>query len=118
MAHGIGGIRSAALPEIATRFATASTLPLVLDSTEVAVVEAGLEALGGRSIVNRWASLSEIPAETEESKAMSKELKRRGFRFVGPTICYAFMQATGMVNDHSRDCFRWREVTRRAKGRR
>jgi DNA-3-methyladenine glycosylase I len=49
---------------------------------------------------------------------MSRDLLRRGFRFVGPTICYAFMQATGMVNDHSRDCFRWREVARRAKGRR
>jgi DNA-3-methyladenine glycosylase I len=49
---------------------------------------------------------------------MSRDLIRRGFRFVGPTICYAFMQATGMVNDHTRDCFRWRAVQQRARGRR
>ena len=66
--------------------------------------------VGGEPRVNRWRSLGEIPAETEESRAMSKELKRRGFRFVGPTICYAFMQAAGLVNDHAVDCFRWREV--------
>jgi DNA-3-methyladenine glycosylase I len=54
--------------------------------------------------------LAEVPAETAQSKAMSKELKRRGFRFVGPTICYAFMQAVGMVNDHTVDCFRYEEV--------
>ena len=56
---------------------------------------------------NRWKSLGAIPSETPESKAMSKDLKRLGFRFVGPTICYAFMQATGMVNDHLIDCFRY-----------
>ena len=60
---------------------------------------------------NRWQRLSEIPAETATSTAMSKDLKRRGFRFVGPTICYAFMQATGMVNDHLVDCFRHKELT-------
>jgi DNA-3-methyladenine glycosylase I len=59
---------------------------------------------------NHWRTLAEIPAETEESKAMSKELKRRGFRFVGPTICYAFMQACGLVNDHVVDCFRHDQV--------
>jgi DNA-3-methyladenine glycosylase I len=64
--------------------------------------------VGGKPIVNRWRRLAEIPAETDESKAMSKELKRRGFRFVGPTICYAFMQACGLVNDHTTDCFRWK----------
>ena len=58
--------------------------------------------------MNRWRTLGEIPAETAESQAMSKELKRRGFRFVGPTICYAFMQAAGLVNDHVVDCFRFR----------
>jgi DNA-3-methyladenine glycosylase I len=63
--------------------------------------------VGGEPKVNGWKSLSEIPAETEESKAMSKELKRRGFRFVGPTVCYAFMQACGLVNDHTTDCFRY-----------
>jgi DNA-3-methyladenine glycosylase I len=62
--------------------------------------------VGGEPKVNAWRTLTEVPAETEESKAMSKELKRRGFRFVGPTICYAFMQACGLVNDHTTDCFR------------
>jgi DNA-3-methyladenine glycosylase I len=67
--------------------------------------------VGGEPIVGRWRSVGEIPAETDESKAMSKDLKRRGFRFVGPTICYAFMQAAGLVNDHTVDCFRYRELT-------
>jgi DNA-3-methyladenine glycosylase I len=66
--------------------------------------------VGGAPIVNRWKVLDDIPAETEESRAMSKDLKRRGFRFVGPTVCYAFMQATGMVNDHLVGCFRWAEI--------
>jgi DNA-3-methyladenine glycosylase I len=60
----------------------------------------------GRPIVNRWRSLGEVPAETAEARAMSKALKARGFKFVGPTICYAFMQATGMVDDHLVNCFR------------
>ena len=64
----------------------------------------------GRTIQNRWKTLAEIPAETPEAKAMSKDLKARGFKFVGPTICYAFMQATGMVNDHVRGCFRWKAL--------
>jgi DNA-3-methyladenine glycosylase I len=63
-------------------------------------------------IVGNWRSFREIPAETAESRALSKDLKRRGFRFVGPTICYAFMQAVGMVNDHVVDCFRFRELAR------
>ncbi len=63
----------------------------------------------GDPIRNRWRRLSEIPAETAESKAMSKDLKKRGFRFVGPTICYSFMQAVGMVQDHETVCFRWSE---------
>jgi DNA-3-methyladenine glycosylase I len=66
--------------------------------------------VGGAPIRNRWRTLGEIPADTAESKAMSKDLKRRGFRFVGPTICYAFMQATGLVNDHVVDCFRYDQV--------
>ena len=65
----------------------------------------------GSPIVGRWRRLEDIPAETAESRAMSKDLKRRGFRFVGPTVCYAFMQAVGMVNDHTLDCFRYRELT-------
>ena len=60
----------------------------------------------GRPIVNQWRGVSEVPAETAEARAMSKALKARGFKFVGPTICYAFMQATGMVDDHVADCFR------------
>lgn len=59
---------------------------------------------------NHWRSLAEVPASTAASDAMSKELKRRGFKFVGSTICYAFMQATGMVNDHTTDCFRYTEL--------
>jgi DNA-3-methyladenine glycosylase I len=66
--------------------------------------------VGGEPRRNRWRSLAEIPAETPESRAMSKELKRRGFRFVGPTVCYAFMQACGLVNDHTVDCFRYDDV--------
>ncbi|MBI4261425.1 MAG: DNA-3-methyladenine glycosylase I [Actinobacteria bacterium] len=66
----------------------------------------------GRPVANRWRTLGEIPAETTESRAMSKDLKRRGFRFVGPTVCYAFMQATGMVNDHTVGCFRHAAVSR------
>jgi DNA-3-methyladenine glycosylase I len=61
----------------------------------------------GRPIVNRWTVRDRVPAETAESRAMSKALLQRGFRFVGPTICYAFMQATGMVNDHVTTCFRY-----------
>jgi DNA-3-methyladenine glycosylase I len=60
----------------------------------------------GEPLVGSWRSVRELPAETDESKAMSKDLKRRGFRFVGPTICYAFMQAVGIVDDHTLDCFR------------
>lgn len=66
--------------------------------------------VGGAPKRNRWKELKEIPPETPESKAMSKELRRRGFTFVGPTICYAFMQAVGMVNDHLTGCFRHNEV--------
>jgi DNA-3-methyladenine glycosylase I len=64
----------------------------------------------GQPIVNRWKTLSELPAETELSRALSKDLKRRGFRFVGPTVCYAFMQSVGIVNDHTLDCFRFGEL--------
>jgi DNA-3-methyladenine glycosylase I len=63
--------------------------------------------VGGRPIQNSWKNIKEIPATTPESDTMSKELKKRGFKFVGPTICYAFMQAVGMVNDHTVDCFRY-----------
>lgn len=62
--------------------------------------------VGGVPRQNHWQALSDVPAETDEARAMSKDLKRRGFNFVGPTICYAFMQACGMVNDHVVGCFR------------
>lgn len=68
--------------------------------------------VGGRSKRNAWRTLKQIPAQTGESQEMSRDLKKRGFRFVGPTICYSHMQATGMVNDHLVDCFRYREVGR------
>jgi DNA-3-methyladenine glycosylase I len=63
--------------------------------------------VGGKPIRNHWKSLKEIPAKTQESDALSKDLLTRGFKFVGSTICYAFMQAVGMVNDHTTDCFRY-----------
>jgi DNA-3-methyladenine glycosylase I len=63
--------------------------------------------VGGSPVRNRWRGPGDIPSETDASRAMSKDLKRRGFRFVGPTVCYAFMQATGMVNDHEVRCFRF-----------
>jgi len=70
--------------------------------------------VGGKPLVNSWKSLSEIPAVTSESDAMSKALRKREFRFVGPTICYAFMQAVGMVNDHVTSCYRYREIKKAA----
>ena len=66
--------------------------------------------VNGKPITNRFKSIQEIPATTKESDAMSKDLKKRGFTFVGPTICYAHMQATGMVNDHVVGCFRYKEI--------
>jgi len=63
-------------------------------------------------MMNRWRALSQLPARSPESDAMSRDLKARGFRFVGSTICYAFMQAAGMVDDHLVSCFRHREVGR------
>jgi DNA-3-methyladenine glycosylase I len=70
--------------------------------------------VGGKPRVNRWTTFREVPARTAESDAFSRDLSRRGFTFVGSTICYAFMQAVGMVNDHTVDCFRYR---RRARAR-
>lgn len=66
--------------------------------------------VGGEPRVNHWHTLAEVPSTTPEAEAMSRDLRRRGFRFAGPTICYAFMQATGMVNDHLVDCFRHAEL--------
>jgi DNA-3-methyladenine glycosylase I len=64
----------------------------------------------GAPIVNRWRTLAELPDQTDLSRAISKDLKRRGFRFVGPTVMYAFMQSVGMVDDHTVDCFRYRAM--------
>jgi DNA-3-methyladenine glycosylase I len=88
----------------------------IANARAVVELDGGLDELlwsfvDGSPKVNAFRTLDEIPAETAESKAMSKELKRRGFRFVGPTVCYAFMQAAGLVNDHTVDCFRYREVS-------
>ncbi len=73
------------------------------------------EFVGGRTIQNAWRTMGEIPAKTKESEAMSKALRARGFSFVGPTICYAYMQAAGMVNDHITSCFRRDEVALAAR---
>ena len=73
--------------------------------------------VGGSPIKNSWRTGKQIPAETPESQAMSKDLKQRGFNFVGPTVCYAFMQGVGMVNDHMVNCFRYREVGKADKSR-
>jgi len=66
--------------------------------------------VGGRTKYNAWSTEAELPAKTTESEAMSKDLKKRGFSFVGPTICYAYMQAAGLVNDHTTDCFRYADL--------
>lgn len=66
--------------------------------------------VGGKAIRNRFSAMAQIPVRTPESDAMSKDLQKRGFKFVGSTICYAFMQATGLVNDHTTECFRWKQV--------
>ncbi len=73
--------------------------------------------VGHLPIQNAWKSMQEVPARTPESDAMSADLKRRGFKFVGSTICYAYMQAVGMVNDHVVDCFRHRELARTRRGK-
>lgn len=73
--------------------------------------------VAGRPIVNKWESLSQVPAETAEARALSKDLKRRGFSFVGPTIMYAYMQAVGLVNDHLTSCFRYHELQQNSSGK-
>jgi DNA-3-methyladenine glycosylase I len=73
--------------------------------------------VGDRPLQNARRSVREVPAVTEHSRALSRDLRARGFGFVGPTICYAFMQATGMVNDHTIDCFRWRQIARLGRAR-
>jgi DNA-3-methyladenine glycosylase I len=123
--HAYGGFD----PEVIARYGDADVARLLADAGIVrnrAKVEASIRNarawlelddpvehlwsfVGGTPIQNRWPDMSAVPAETDASRAMSKDLKRRGFGFVGPTICYAFMQATGMVNDHVTTCFRHAE---------
>ena len=77
--------------------------------------------VGGRPLVNAWRRMAQLPAVTAESEAFSKDLRRRGFGFVGPTVCYAHLQASGLVNDHMVTCFRYAELTgagTAARGRR
>ena len=83
---------------------------LSLERSGVGFVDHLWSFVGGKPIDNAFTELSQLPAETAESKAMSKDLKTRGFRFVGPTILYSLMQSAGLVNDHTVDCFRYREV--------
>jgi DNA-3-methyladenine glycosylase I len=71
--------------------------------------------VGGKTKKNQFKTIRQIPATSKESDAMSRDLKARGFKFVGSTICYAFMQAAGMVNDHTTNCFRYNSVTKRTK---
>ena len=71
--------------------------------------------VNGKPIQNSWRKMTDIPSSTPESDAMSKDLQKRGFKFIGPTICYAFMQAVGMVNDHVVDCFRYKELKNKRK---
>jgi DNA-3-methyladenine glycosylase I len=97
---------------VRNRLKVESTVNNAARVLEVQVDQGSLDAylwafVEGRPIVNRFRTLSELPAETDLSKAISKDLKRRGFRFVGPTLIYAFMQTVGMVDDHTVDCFRY-----------
>jgi DNA-3-methyladenine glycosylase I len=100
---------------VRNRLKVESTIANAAASLELGGLDAYLwEFVGGKPIVGRFRSLSDLPAETDLSRALSRDLKKRGFRFVGPTVCYAFMQAVGLVNDHTTDCFRFKELTRRA----
>ena len=83
---------------------------LVLERTGTTFVDHLWSFVGGKPIDKAFTELGQLPAETAESKAMSQDLKARGFRFIGPTICYAFMEAVGLVNDHTVDCYRYAEV--------
>lgn len=89
---------------------------LALRATGIGLADVLWSFVGGRPIQNAWTSLHGIPAETAESRAMSRDLRARGFRFVGPTICYALMQSAGLVNDHVTGCYRWAEVRALGEG--
>ncbi len=100
---------------VRNRLKVASTVANARAVLEVQSSDGSLDAylwsfVGGQPIVHRRRRDGEIPSESEESRTMSRAMKQRGFRFVGPTVCYAFMQATGMVQDHVAHCFRWSEL--------
>jgi len=103
---------------VRNRLKIESTVSNAARVLEVQEAEGSLDAylwgfVGGAPLVGRWSSLAELPMETDESRALSKDLKRRGFRFVGPTVCYAFMEAVGLVNNHTVGCFRYGELAGR-----
>ncbi len=93
--------------------ATVSNARLYLDLLEEhgSFYEYSMAFMGGKPLINKWKTMGDVPATTPESDAFSKDLKKRGFKFVGSTIMYAHMQAAGMVNDHTTDCFRYKEVS-------
>jgi DNA-3-methyladenine glycosylase I len=98
------------------RAAIANATALLAVRREHGSFDAYLWRFVGRAPVqNAWRARRQVPAVTDVSQALSRALRARGFGFVGPTICYAFLQAVGLVNDHTTDCFRWREVARRAR---
>jgi DNA-3-methyladenine glycosylase I len=96
---------------VRNRLKVASTIANAARIVELRDEPGGFDAylwafVDGEPLVGRWSSLAEVPADTDVSRALSRDLKKRGFRFVGPTVCYAFMQAVGLVNDHTTRCFR------------
>ncbi len=100
---------------VRNRLKVESTVANALQILEVRKEFGSLDAylwgfVGSEPVIGGWKRLADLPAETALSSALSRDLKKRGFRFVGPTVCYAFMQAVGMVNDHTTDCFRFREL--------
>jgi DNA-3-methyladenine glycosylase I len=100
---------------VRNRLKVESTIANAAAILELGSLDAYLwDFVGGKPIVGKFRSLANLPAETDLSRALSRDLKSHGFRFVGPTVCYAFMQAVGLVNDHTTDCFRFKELTRPA----
>ena len=109
---GVAALESLLPVAVASRELKATTDDRYLAEMTKCIFRSGFvwQVVEGTPRTNRWRDPGEVPAETPDSKALSKLLKARGFRFVGPTICYAFMQAVGMVNDHTLDCFRYGDV--------
>lgn len=109
-----GIVRNRLKVEAAVRNARAC---LALQEEHGSLAEFLWQFVEGRPTINHWKTLREVPAKTIASDTLSKALQKRGFKFVGSTICYAFMQAVGMVNDHTLDCFRHRELTERSRSK-